>query len=31
VTRVIVTVTSLCHYHVARWKLDTWQIFYLFF
>jgi len=27
-TPVIVTTTSLCHYHVARWQLDTWQMFY---
>jgi len=29
-TRVIVTVTSLCHYHMARWQLDTWQFFNVF-
>jgi len=23
-TRITVTVTSLCHCHVARWQLDTW-------
>jgi len=27
VTHVIVNATSLCHCHVARWQLDTWQIF----
>jgi len=29
-TRVIVTATSHCHYHVARRQLDTWQNFYFF-
>jgi len=29
-TRVIVTATSLCHCHVARWQLDTWQSFWFF-
>jgi len=25
-----VTATSLCHCHVARWQLDTWQFFDFF-
>jgi len=26
----IITLTSLCHYHVAGRQLDTWQNFYSF-
>jgi len=26
----IIIVKSLCHYHVARRQLDTWQIIYFF-
>ena len=29
-TRVTVTITSLCHCHVARWQIDTWQFFDFF-
>jgi len=29
-TRVTITTTSLCHYHVARWQLDTWHFFDFF-
>ena len=28
-TPSIITTTSLCHCHVARRQLDTWQFFYL--